>query len=66
LRLAPRDVDAVYHRALIERCLGHGAESKRYLERVRRLDPTYLASPPSAYRLPTIGAWQSEPMSSNG
>lgn len=66
LRLAPHDVDAVYHRALIERCLGNAEESERYLTHVRRLDPTYLVTPPSAYHLPTIGAWSSEPMSSSG
>jgi tetratricopeptide (TPR) repeat protein len=56
LRLAPLDIDVVYHRALIERCLGDDVAAERYVARVRALDPTYLAAPPSAYRLPTIGA----------
>ena len=64
LRLGTKDTGAIYHRFLIERCLGNGAEAKRFLDRVHSIDPSFLATPPSAFRLsPTIAAW---PMSSSG
>jgi tetratricopeptide (TPR) repeat protein len=66
LRLAPNDVDAVYHRSLIESCLGNAKAAARYRARVRALDPYYLVAPPSSYRLPTIAAWRSERTSSIG
>ena len=49
LALAPTDTGALYHRSLIERCLGHADSAARYASRVRSLDPTFLA--PSAFRL---------------
>ena len=48
LALAPTDTGAVYHRSLIERCLGNGQAAARYAARVRSLDPTFRA--PSAFR----------------
>jgi tetratricopeptide (TPR) repeat protein len=49
LALAPTDTGALYHRSLIERCLGNGDASAQYATRVRSLDPTFL--PPSAFRV---------------
>jgi tetratricopeptide (TPR) repeat protein len=49
LVLAPTDTGALFHRSLIERCLGNSAAAERYASRVRSLDPTFLA--PSAFRL---------------
>ena len=49
LALAPTDTGALYHRSLIERCLGNRKEAARYASRVRSLDPTFIA--PSAFRL---------------
>lgn len=49
LALAPTDTGALYHRSLIEKCLGNGEASARYAGRVRSLDPTFLA--PSAFRV---------------
>jgi tetratricopeptide (TPR) repeat protein len=49
LALAPTDTGALFHRSLIEGCLGNTAEAARYASRVRSLDPTFLA--PSAFRL---------------
>jgi tetratricopeptide (TPR) repeat protein len=49
LALAPTDTGALFHRSLIERCLGNSAAAERYASRVRSLDPTFLA--PSAFRL---------------
>lgn len=58
LRLGTKDVGALYHRHLIERCLGDDRAAARFLECVRSIDPTFLHAPPSAYRLrPTIAAW---------
>jgi tetratricopeptide (TPR) repeat protein len=54
LRFGTADLDAIYHRSLIERCLGNVAESRRFLERLRELNPYYLAAPPSARRLPSV------------
>ena len=48
LALAPTDTGALYHRSLIESCLGNGKAAARYASRVRSLDPTFLA--PSAFR----------------
>ncbi len=50
-RLGTLDVDGFYHHSLIERCLGNAAAAAEYLDRVQRLDPSYLAAPPSAKRL---------------
>jgi tetratricopeptide (TPR) repeat protein len=64
LRLGTKDTGAIYHRYLIERCLGNEQTAKRFLDRVRSIDPSFLAAPPSAFRLRrTIAAW---PMSSSG
>lgn len=64
LRIGTKDTGAIYHRYLIELCLGNGDDAKRFLRRVRTIDPTFLATPPSAFRLrPTIAAW---PRSSSG
>ena len=52
LRLGTLDVDGLYHHSLIERCLGNLAAAREYLDRVGRLDPTYLAAPPSPKQLP--------------
>jgi tetratricopeptide (TPR) repeat protein len=49
LALAPTDTGALYHRSLIEGCLGNGKAATRYATRVRSLDPTFSA--PSAFRL---------------
>jgi tetratricopeptide (TPR) repeat protein len=49
LALAPTDTGALFHRSLIEGCLGNGEAAARYAARVRSLDPTFLA--PSAFRL---------------
>jgi tetratricopeptide (TPR) repeat protein len=49
LALAPTDTGALYHRSLIERCLGNGDASAQFAARVRSLDPTFL--PPSAFRI---------------
>jgi tetratricopeptide (TPR) repeat protein len=58
LRLGTKDVGALYHRALIERCLGHPDAARRFLLRMRRIDPYFEATAPSPYRLrPTIAAW---------
>jgi tetratricopeptide (TPR) repeat protein len=52
LRLGTLDVDGLYHHSLVEACLGNSEAAAEYRGRVRRLDPRYLASPPSARRLP--------------
>lgn len=49
LALAPTDTGALFHRSLIESCLGNSEAAERYASRVRSLDPTFLA--PSAFRL---------------
>jgi tetratricopeptide (TPR) repeat protein len=51
LRLGTPDSDGLYHRVLIERCLGDERAAARFLERLRRVEPSYLAAPPSAFRL---------------
>jgi tetratricopeptide (TPR) repeat protein len=51
LRLGTPDLDALYHRSLIELCLGNTSAAERFLARVRTLNPAYLAAPPSSVRL---------------
>lgn len=51
LRLGTKDIGAIYHRSLIERCLGNTAAADRFLERVRVLDPYFLRVAPSSFRL---------------
>jgi len=51
LRLGTPDSDGLYHRVLIERCLGNERAAARFLDRLRRVEPAYLESPPSAFRL---------------
>jgi tetratricopeptide (TPR) repeat protein len=51
LRLGTKDLDALYHRSLIEACLGDEAASRAFLARVRSLNPLYLQAAPSRYRL---------------
>jgi tetratricopeptide (TPR) repeat protein len=51
LRLGTPDADGIYHRVLIERCLGNVSEAERFLVRLRSVEPGYLAAPPSAFRL---------------
>jgi tetratricopeptide (TPR) repeat protein len=64
LRIGVKDTGAIYHRHLIERCLGNRAAAEHSLRRVRSIDPGFLKAPPSAFRLrPTIAAW---PRSSSG
>ncbi len=50
LRLGTLDVDGLYHHSLIEACLGNAEPAAAYREKVRRLDPAYLANAPSARR----------------
>ncbi|HYK07229.1 MAG TPA: tetratricopeptide repeat protein [Gaiellaceae bacterium] len=50
LRLGTLDVDGFYHHSLIEACLGNSRASAVYAEKVRSLDPAYLARAPSARR----------------
>src|SRR5688500_11585192 len=52
LRLGTLDVDGLYHHSLIEACLGNRTAAAAYLDHVQRLDPGYLAAPPSARRFP--------------
>jgi tetratricopeptide (TPR) repeat protein len=52
LRLGTLDVDGLYHHSLIEACLGNRTAAAAYRARVQRLDPSYLAAPPSARRFP--------------
>ena len=52
LRLGTPDLDGLYHRSLIERCLGNDAAAATFVKRIRSLDPYYLAAPPSARRFP--------------
>ena len=49
LALGPSDTGALFHRSLIEGCLGNGKAAARYARRVRSLDPTFHA--PSGFRL---------------
>jgi tetratricopeptide (TPR) repeat protein len=51
LRLGTPDVDGIYHRVLIERCLGNERDARKFLARLRSAEPGYLAAPPSAFRL---------------
>ena len=51
MRLGTKDVDGLFHRSLIERCLGDRPASERYLGRVIALDPQYVRTAPSAERL---------------
>ena len=51
MRLGTKDVDGLYHRSLIERCLGNAPTGERFLARVLALDPLYLRTAPSAFRL---------------
>ena len=53
LELAPTDTGALFHRSLIEKCLGNDEAAERYASRVRSLDPTFPA--PSAFRLQVGG-----------
>lgn len=48
LRLGTKDVGALYHRSLIERCLGNRRAAASFLEQVRSIDPYFLTAPPSA------------------
>jgi tetratricopeptide (TPR) repeat protein len=52
LRLGTLDIDGLYHHSLIEACLGNRTAAAAYRARVQRLDPSYLAAPPSARRFP--------------
>jgi tetratricopeptide (TPR) repeat protein len=60
LRLGTPDSDGLYHRVLIERCLGNERAVARFLDRLRRVEPSYLQSPPSAFRVGTSGRTQRE------
>ena len=51
LRLGTLDVDGLYHHSLIEACLGNANAAAAYRQKVRALDPGYLATAPSARRL---------------
>jgi len=51
LRLGTPDADGIYHRVLIERCLGNEAAAASFLARLRTVEPGYLSAPPSAFRL---------------
>jgi tetratricopeptide (TPR) repeat protein len=51
LRLGTPDSDGLYHRVLIERCLGNERAAATFLKRLRRVEPSYLQAPPSAFRL---------------
>jgi tetratricopeptide (TPR) repeat protein len=51
LRLGTLDLDAIYHRSLIEACLGNRRAAAELRARLTRLNPYYLVAPPSAYRV---------------
>lgn len=52
LRLGTRDAPKIFHRGMIERCLGHRAESRRWLRRALALNPHFsLLYAPVARRL---------------
>ena len=51
LRLGTKDLDAIYHRSLIERCLGNHRAAAAFRERVRALNRFYLLAPPSSSRV---------------
>jgi tetratricopeptide (TPR) repeat protein len=50
-RLGANDVDGLYHRGLIERCLGDERAAARFRARVLELEPRYQRTAPSAWRL---------------
>lgn len=50
LRFGTEDLDAIYHRSLIERCLGNEPASRRFRSRLREINRHYLDAPPSAWR----------------
>jgi tetratricopeptide (TPR) repeat protein len=51
LRFGTEDLDAIYHRTLIERCVGNDAASRRFRARLRGINRHYLDAPPSAWRI---------------
>jgi tetratricopeptide (TPR) repeat protein len=51
LRLGTKDLDAIYHRSLIETCLGNHQAAEAWRREVDRLNPYYLTAAPSPYRL---------------
>jgi tetratricopeptide (TPR) repeat protein len=51
LRFGTEDLDAIYHRSLIERCLGNDAASRRFRARLHGINRHYLDAPPSAWRI---------------
>jgi tetratricopeptide (TPR) repeat protein len=51
LRFGTEDLDAIYHRSLIERCLGNDAASRRFRARLREINRHYMDAPPSAWRI---------------
>lgn len=51
LRLGTPDTDGLYHRILIERCVGNDAAAKRFEQRLSAIEPTYFDAPPSDFRL---------------
>jgi hypothetical protein len=51
LRFGTEDLDAIYHRSLIERCLGNESASRRFRARLREINRHYLDAPPSAWRI---------------
>ena len=50
LRLGTKDTGAMYHRSLIERCLGNRAAAQAFLARARAINPYFLAGVPAAAR----------------
>ncbi len=56
LRLGGRDAAALFHRGMIERCLGRVAESRRWLREALRRDPNFsILWSPRARQLARIG-----------
>jgi tetratricopeptide (TPR) repeat protein len=51
LRLGTKDLDALYHRSLIESCLGNRSGAESFLARVQAIDPYYLRNAPSPARI---------------
>jgi hypothetical protein len=52
LRLGTRDALKMFHRGMIERCLGHRAEARTWFTRALRLNPQFsLLWAPVARRL---------------
>ena len=41
LRLAPRDALKLFHRGMIERCLGDGAKAREWFDRALALNPHF-------------------------